>query len=111
LKIRKLAAIDIGSNAVRLLIHNVIEEEGKKTQFKKGSLIRVPVRLGADSFTLGEISEHNAERMVNTMKAFKLLMDVNGVEKYMACATSAMREATNGREVINRIKEEKKPPL
>jgi len=106
LKIRKLAAIDIGSNAVRLLIHNVIEEEGKKTQFKKGSLIRVPVRLGADSFTLGEISEHNAERMVNTMKAFKLLMDVNGVEKYMACATSAMREATNGREVINRIKEE-----
>jgi len=106
LKIRKLAAIDIGSNAVRLLIHNVIEEEGKKTQFKKGSLIRVPVRLGADSFTLGEISEHNAERMVNTMKAFKLLMDVNGVEKYMACATSAMREATNGGEVINRIKEE-----
>lgn len=106
MKIRKLAAIDIGSNAVRLLIHNVIEEEGKKTQFKKGSLIRVPVRLGADSFTLGEISEHNAERMVNTMKAFKLLMDVNGVEKYMACATSAMREATNGREVINRIKEE-----
>ena len=106
MKIRKLAAIDIGSNAVRLLIHNVIEAEGKKAQFKKGSLIRVPVRLGADSFTLGEISEHNVDRMVNTMKAFKLLMDVNGVEKYMACATSAMREATNGNEVISRIKEE-----
>ncbi len=106
MKIRKLAAIDIGSNAVRLLIHNVIEEEGKKTQFKKGSLIRVPVRLGADSFTLGKISEHNVDRMVNTMKAFKLLMDVNGVEKYMACATSAMREATNGSQVISKIKEE-----
>lgn len=106
MKIRKLAAIDIGSNAIRLLIHNVIEAKGKKTQFKKGSLIRVPVRLGADSFTLGEISKHNADRMVDSMKAFKLLMDVNGVEKYMACATSAMREANNGLEIIDRIKEE-----
>ncbi len=103
MKIRKFAAIDIGSNAIRLLIHNVIEEKGKKTQFRKSSLIRVPVRLGEDSFTVGEISEHNEERMLNAMKAFKLIMDVHGVEKYMACATSAIREANNGHEIVDRI--------
>ncbi|ALM06709.1 exopolyphosphatase [Sediminicola sp. YIK13] len=106
LKIRKFAAIDIGSNAIRLLIHNVIEEKGKKTQFRKSSLIRVPVRLGEDSFTVGEISEHNEERMLNAMKAFKLIMDVHGVEKYMACATSAIREANNGHEIVDRIYQE-----
>lgn len=103
MKIRKFAAIDIGSNAIRLLIQNVIEENGKKTQFRKSSLIRVPVRLGEESFTVGEISEYNEERMLNTMKAFKLIMDVNGVEKYMACATSAIREANNGYEIVERI--------
>jgi exopolyphosphatase/guanosine-5'-triphosphate,3'-diphosphate pyrophosphatase len=103
LNIRKFAAIDIGSNAIRLLTHNVIEETGKTTQFRKSALIRVPVRLGEDSFTVGEISEHNVERMVKTMKAFKLLMEVAGVEKYRACATSAMREANNGNEVITTI--------
>lgn len=106
MRIRKFAAIDIGSNAIRLLIHNVIEEEDKETQFRKSSLIRVPVRLGEDSFTVGEISEHNVERMLNTMKAFRLLMDVNGVEEYMACATSAMREANNGYEIIEKIHKE-----
>ncbi|MFT7066795.1 MAG: exopolyphosphatase/guanosine-5'-triphosphate,3'-diphosphate pyrophosphatase, partial [Sediminicola sp.] len=103
MKIRKFAAIDIGSNAIRLLIHNVIEEKGKKTQFRKSSLIRVPVRLGEDSFTVGEISERNEERMLDAMKAFKLIMDVHGVEKYMACATSAIREANNGYEIVDRI--------
>tara|TARA_R110002020_G_scaffold466202_1_gene688568 strand:+ start:142324 stop:143211 length:888 start_codon:yes stop_codon:yes gene_type:complete len=103
LKIKKLAAIDIGSNAIRLLIQNVIEEPDKKTLFKKSSLIRVPVRLGQDSFTIGEISERNEERMTNTMKAFRLLMDVNGVEDYMACATSAVREANNGYEIVEKI--------
>ncbi|MET6991087.1 Ppx/GppA phosphatase family protein [Sediminicola arcticus] len=103
MKIRKFAAIDIGSNAIRLLIQNVIEEKGKKTQFRKSSLIRVPVRLGEESFTVGEISEYNEERILNTMKAFKLIMDVNGVEKYMACATSAIREANNGYEIVERI--------
>ncbi|MEJ1222266.1 Ppx/GppA phosphatase family protein [Sediminicola sp. 1XM1-17] len=106
MKIRKFAAIDIGSNAIRLLIHNVIEEKDKKTQFRKSSLIRVPVRLGEDSFTVGEISERNEERMLNAMKAFKLIMDVNGVEKYMACATSAIREANNGYEIVERIYED-----
>jgi exopolyphosphatase/guanosine-5'-triphosphate,3'-diphosphate pyrophosphatase len=106
LNIRKFAAIDIGSNAIRLLTHNVIEESGKVTQFRKSALIRVPVRLGEDSFTVGEISEYNVERMIKTMKAFKLLMEVACVEKYRACATSAMREANNGNEVIQLIAEE-----
>lgn len=106
MKIKKLAAIDIGSNAIRLLTHNIIEEKNKPTLFKKSSLVRVPVRLGEDSFTVGEISDHNADRIVNAMKAFKLLMDVAGVENYMACATSAMREANNGLEIIQRVKDE-----
>jgi exopolyphosphatase / guanosine-5'-triphosphate,3'-diphosphate pyrophosphatase len=106
LKVRKFSAIDIGSNAIRLLTHNIIEEKNKKAQFRKSSLIRVPVRLGEDSFTVGEITDRNADRIVETMKAFKLLMDVAGVEKYMACATSAMREANNGLEIIKRIKDE-----
>lgn len=106
MKIRKFAAIDIGSNAIRLLINNVIEEKGKKPIFKKNSLVRVPIRLGQDSFTAGEISEKNKERMVHAMKAFKHLMMVNEVERYMACATSAMREAGNGDEVVRLIKEQ-----
>ncbi|WP_340076486.1 Ppx/GppA phosphatase family protein [Leptobacterium sp. I13] len=103
MKIRKFAAIDIGSNAIRLLINNVIEEQGKPTQFRKSSLVRVPVRLGQDSFTVGEISKPNIERMIDTMKAFKLLMKVHGIEKHMACATSAMREANNGQEVADLV--------
>ncbi|WP_373072078.1 Ppx/GppA phosphatase family protein [Zeaxanthinibacter enoshimensis] len=106
MKIRKFAAIDIGSNAIRLLVHNVIEQDQQETQFRKSSLIRVPVRLGEDTFTLGEISARNTERMIETMKAFKHLMSVMGVEKYMACATSAMREARNGKKIIKRIREE-----
>jgi exopolyphosphatase/guanosine-5'-triphosphate,3'-diphosphate pyrophosphatase len=104
IKIKKYAAIDIGSNAMRLLIANIIEEEGKDTLFSKSSLVRVPIRLGQDAFTVGEISEDNIDRMVDAMKAFKLLMKVHKVEKYMACATSAMREAYNGKEVVEIIK-------
>jgi len=106
LKVRKFAAIDIGSNAIRLLTHNVIEEEGKQTQFRKSALVRVAVRLGKDSFTVGKISENNVDRMVKTMQAFKLLMEVAGVESYRACATSAMREADNGQEVMHKVKKE-----
>lgn len=106
MKIFKLAAIDIGSNAIRLLIHNIIEAKDKKTEFRKSSLVRVPIRLGEDSFTVGEISDHNIERMLDAMKAFKLLMNVNGVESYMACATSAIREANNGNEVVEKIRKE-----
>lgn len=104
INIKKYAAIDIGSNAMRLLITNIVEQEGKETQFNKSSLVRVPIRLGQDAFTVGEITEENIDRMVDAMKAFKLLMKVHKVEKYMACATSAMREAYNGKEVVEIIK-------
>jgi exopolyphosphatase/guanosine-5'-triphosphate,3'-diphosphate pyrophosphatase len=89
--IKKYAAIDIGSNAMRLLVTNIVEQDGCKTQFNKSSLVRVPIRLGQDAFTVGEISEENIDRMVDAMKAFKLLMKVHRVEQYRACATSAMR--------------------
>jgi len=104
ISIKKYAAIDIGSNAMRLLVVNIIEEAGKETQFSKSALVRVPIRLGQDAFTVGEICEENIERMIDAMKAFKLLMKVHKVEKYMACATSAMREAYNGKEVVEIIK-------
>ncbi len=102
--IKKYAAIDIGSNAVRLLITNVIEEQGKEPKFKKNSLVRVPIRLGQDSFTTGIISDENIVKMKDTMNAFRLLMKSNNVVKYMACATSALREAENGKELVNIIK-------
>lgn len=105
MKIEKFGAIDIGSNAIRLLIANVIEEEGKKTLFRKSSLVRVPIRLGTDTFVSGSISQENINRMINAMEAFKLLMRVHNVKKYKACATSAMREAINGKDVANKIKE------
>lgn len=103
MKIRKYGAIDIGSNAVRLLVSNVIESEDKEPQFKKSSLVRVPIRLGADVFVDGKISEENTERMIDAMKAFNLLIKVHGVEKFKACATSAMREAKNGEIVAKKI--------
>jgi len=102
--IKKYAAIDIGSNAMRLLISNIVEQKDKETQFNKSALIRVPIRLGQDAFTVGEISDENIDRMIDAMKAFKLLMKVYKVEKYKACATSAMREAYNGKEVAEIIK-------
>ena len=101
IQIKKYAAIDIGSNAMRLLITNIVEQKDKATQFNKSALIRVPIRLGQDAFTVGEISEENIDRMVDAMKAFKLLMKVYKVERYMACATSAMREAYNGKDVVD----------
>jgi exopolyphosphatase / guanosine-5'-triphosphate,3'-diphosphate pyrophosphatase len=102
--IKKYAAIDIGSNAMRLLITNIVEQEGKEPQFNKSALFRVPIRLGQDAFTVGEITQENIDRMVDAMKAYKLLMGVYKVERYMACATSAMREAYNGKEVTEIIK-------
>ena len=105
LSIKKYADIDIGSNAVRLLISNVIEEKGKPPVFKKNSLVRVPIRLGADVFVKGEISKANTQRMLDTMLAFNLLMKSHNIVKYKACATSAMRESKNGRKVVNAILE------
>ncbi len=105
LRIEKYGAIDIGSNAVRLLINSVHEEEGKKTRFKKTSLVRVPIRLGADVFITKRVSEENIVRMVDTMKAYQLLMKTHKVVRYKACATSAMREAENGKELVTLIAE------
>lgn len=104
IKIKKYAAIDIGSNAMRLLVVNIVEQDGKETQFNKSALVRVPIRLGQDAFTVGEISAENADRMCDAMKAFNLLMKVHKVEAYKAFATSAMREAYNGKEVVALIK-------
>jgi exopolyphosphatase/guanosine-5'-triphosphate,3'-diphosphate pyrophosphatase len=101
----KLAAIDIGSNAVRLLLCKVIETDPKPV-FKKIELVRVPIRLGEDAFIEKKVSLNKIERLVKTMKAFKLLIDVFDCEGYMACATSAMRESENGSEVIARVKKE-----
>ncbi|NRB82621.1 MAG: exopolyphosphatase [Winogradskyella sp.] len=103
LKIQKYGAIDIGSNAVRLLISNIIEEEGKPAVFKKNSLVRVPIRLGADVFVKGEVSAYNQQRLLDTMMAFSLLMKSHGVVRYKACATSAMREAANSETLVNKI--------
>jgi len=103
LSIKKYGAIDIGSNAVRLLISIIIEEKGKPVRFKKSSLVRVPIRLGADVFLHNAISNENIERLNDTMLAFKLLMKSHKVIRYKACATSAMREANNGKEVANAI--------
>ncbi len=100
---KKYAAIDIGSNAVRLLISTITEQEGKEPIFKKTSLVRVPIRLGADVFISKLISEENKIRLKDTMEAFKLLMKSHKIEKYKACATSAMREADNGEEVAKLI--------
>ena len=105
MKLLKFAAIDIGSNAVRLLFTNVIEDE-KKTTFRKSSLIRMPIRLGEDSFNSGIIPEKKIAKLVQTMLAFKYLMEVQDVVAFRACATSAMREASNGAEVVKRIKME-----
>ena len=103
MKIKKLGAIDIGSNGVRLLISNVLESENQPPLFRKSSFVRVPIRLGADVFLDGQISDENISRLSDSMQAFDLLMKVNKVEEYMACATSAMREASNGQKVAEKI--------
>ncbi|GAA4136217.1 rod shape-determining protein [Sphingobacterium kyonggiense] len=95
----RYAAIDIGSNAVRLLIADIIERENE-VGFNKNTLLRVPLRLGDDAFIHQHISEGKFENMVKTMSAFRNLMDVYRVSDYMACATSAMRDADNGKEVV-----------
>ena len=102
MKIRKYAAIDIGSNAVRMLVANVIDHE-KKTVFLKNALVRVPIRLGEDAFVNGKISDSNIKRVVKSMKSFKLLMQVHGVKDYLAFATSALRDAKNGAKVVEKV--------
>ena len=105
MELSRYAAIDIGSNAVRLLICNVIETE-TEIYFRKSQLTRVPVRLGIESFIDGKISKQTADRLVEAMKAFKHLMNANEVVHYKGCATSAMRDASNGTALVDRIKKE-----
>lgn len=100
----RFAAIDIGSNAVRLLIADVIETE-KDLSIKKLSLTRVPIRLGASVFENGKITGSKAKALAKTMKAFRYLIDVYNVKDFRACATSAMREAENSEEVIRKVEE------
>lgn len=99
----RYAAIDIGSNAVRLLIADITKNEDGYS-FKKNTLVRVPLRLGDDAFLDRRISDRKIEELLKTMAAFKNLMDVYHVSEYLACATSAMREADNGDDIIKRIK-------
>lgn len=106
----KIAAIDIGSNAVRLLIKKVIKEKSGVESIKL-SYTRVPVRLGEDVFTRGFISKEKQTQLIKTIKAFKHLMDVQDIKTFRACATSAMREAENKKEVVKAIEKETKIKL
>jgi exopolyphosphatase / guanosine-5'-triphosphate,3'-diphosphate pyrophosphatase len=102
----RLAAIDIGSNAARLLISDVIAGPRLAPEFIKVALIRVPLRLGFDVFEKGEISPAKTEKIIKTIKSYKLLLDIYEVKHLKACATSAMRDAVNSQAIIKRIKDE-----
>jgi exopolyphosphatase / guanosine-5'-triphosphate,3'-diphosphate pyrophosphatase len=102
----KLAAIDIGSNAARLLITDVITGPQNTTEFIKAALVRVPLRLGFDVFDKGEISAGKVEKIIKTIKSYKLLLDVYEVKHLKACATSAMRDAANSADIIKKVKAE-----
>src|SRR3989337_2568450 len=102
----RLAAIDIGSNAARLLISEAETNEQGKMQFQKLNLVRVPLRLGFDVFEQKEISPEKEVMIIKTIKSYKLLTDVYEVEHLKACATSAMRDAKNGRAIINKVRQE-----
>jgi len=102
----RLAAIDIGSNAARLLITDVIAGPQGVNEFIKVVLVRVPLRLGFDVFDKGEISAGKVEKIIKTIKSYKLLLDVYEVKHLKACATSAMRDAANSPEIIKKVKAE-----
>ncbi|AZA48888.1 exopolyphosphatase [Chryseobacterium carnipullorum] len=100
----KIAAIDIGSNAARLLI-NEVKISNRKPEFIKLNLLRIPLRLGMDVFTMGMIGEEREKMVIDSMKIFSDLMKIYKVDHYRACATSAMRDASNGNEIIKQVKE------
>jgi exopolyphosphatase / guanosine-5'-triphosphate,3'-diphosphate pyrophosphatase len=100
----RLAAIDIGSNAARLLITDVLILDSGKPEFIKLNLVRVPLRLGFDVFETGEISKERTGMVLQTIKAYKHLITAYGVKHIKACATSAMRDATNSEEIIRKVK-------
>ena len=98
------AGIDIGSNAVRLLV-KCLNEPGSSEPLSKVQLVRVPLRLGEDAFTEGRISKKKGKQLVSLMKAYRELMEIYEVEAFRACATSAMRDAENGLELVEKIEE------
>lgn len=100
------AAIDIGSNAVRLLIKSIDREAVQEKKFKKVMMLRVPLRLGFDVFSIGELSEKKVDKLRRLMKAFRQLMKIYDVDDYRACATSAMRDTRNGRMIIKKIEKD-----
>lgn len=102
----RLAAIDIGSNAARLLISDVIINNEGKPEFNKLNLVRVPLRLGFDVFEKKHISSEKESMIIKTMRAYKDLMEVYEVSSYKACATSAMRDAENAADIIRKVKKE-----
>lgn len=99
----KLAAIDIGTNACRLLISEVIPVEGGATKFNKLNLVRIPLRLGFDVFETGEISKEKRGMLFQSMKAYSHIMNAYGVTKHIAVATSAMRDAKNRKEIVQKV--------
>lgn len=106
MKTTTLAAIDIGSNGVRLLINSIYEEPGFEPVFNKTGLVRMPIRLGQDVFLEGRISAAAVQNMLDSMDIFRKTMHIYGVQKYLAYGTSAMREAENGMALARRIREE-----
>lgn len=100
----KIAAIDIGSNAARLQISTVLQNDGV-VSFKKVEYVRFPLRLGHDVFSYGELTPESEERTTKLMQVYRLLMELHEVEHYMACATSAMRESANGKDIVERIRQ------
>jgi exopolyphosphatase / guanosine-5'-triphosphate,3'-diphosphate pyrophosphatase len=102
----RLAAIDIGSNAARLLISDTVPGPKGNIEFIKAALVRVPLRLGFEVFEKGRISPAKTEKIIKTLKSYKLLLDVYEVKHLKACATSAMRDAENAPEIIRKIKAE-----
>ncbi|HEX8328404.1 MAG TPA: phosphatase [Hymenobacter sp.] len=103
--LRKLAAIDIGSNAVRCQISAVLYYEGRY-RLKRVEYVRFPMRLGEDVFATGHISPAKEEQFVKFLHSLKLLMEVHGVAHYLVCATSAMRSAANGPDIVARVREQ-----
>lgn len=104
MNILKFAAIDIGSNAARLLLTNVIED-GLSVVFRKSLLVRMPLRLGEDAFSIGYISQPRAQKLLKIMIAYKNLMEVEEVVAFRVCATSAMRESSNVHELVDMVRE------
>jgi len=102
----KLAAIDIGSNAARLLITEVVENGKAQPQFNKLNLVRVPLRLGFDVFESGDIPKAKINKVIETIKAYKHLVSIYDVQYLKACATSAMRDAKNAQDIIRKVKME-----